>query len=125
MILPFSGIITQIMVAGKGIYHEEQFPRVKRPRSKPESREERKQRKYRYLYQVSIYPSHHYFQYLIKFRTKILLPLNPFFRCGLVMVMLFHNQLQRNMCIKSMNPVHNSLYRNFKKYSHVEIIWHY
>jgi len=46
------GIITQIMVAGKGIYHEEQFPRVKRPRSKPESREERKQRKYRYLYQV-------------------------------------------------------------------------
>merc|ERR1711981_1125642 len=46
------GIITQIMVAGNGIYHEEQFPRVKRPRSKPETREERKQRKYRYLYQV-------------------------------------------------------------------------
>ena len=59
------------MVAGKGIYHEEQFPRVKRPRSKPESREERKQRKYRYLYQVSIYPSPHLFQHLITFRTKI------------------------------------------------------
>ena len=49
-----SGIIIQILVAGKGIYHEEQFPRVKRPRAKPETREERKQRKYRYLYQVSI-----------------------------------------------------------------------
>ena len=53
-----SGIITQIMVAGKGVYHEEQFPRVKRPRSKPESREERKQRKYRYLYQVSLFHIH-------------------------------------------------------------------
>ena len=51
---PVTGLITQIIVTGKGIYHEEQFPRVKRPRSKPESREERKQRKYRYLYQVSI-----------------------------------------------------------------------
>ena len=49
-----SGITTQALVTGKGIYHEEQFPRVKRPRPKPESREERKQRKYRYLYQVSM-----------------------------------------------------------------------
>lgn len=52
-VLLILGIIIQILVAGKGVYHEEQFPRVKRPRSgKPESREERKQRKYRYLYQV-------------------------------------------------------------------------
>jgi len=51
-VLLIFGIIIQILVAGKGIYHEEQFPRVKRPRAKPETREERKQRKYRYLYQV-------------------------------------------------------------------------
>jgi len=52
-VLLILGITIQILVAGKGIYHEEQFPRVKRPRTaNPETREERKQRKYRYLYQV-------------------------------------------------------------------------
>jgi len=51
-VLLIFGITIQILVAGKGIYHEEQFPRVKRPRANPETREERKQRKYRYLYQV-------------------------------------------------------------------------
>ncbi len=47
------GIITQIVVTGPRIYHEEQFPSRKHPRPKPETREERKQRKYRYLYQVN------------------------------------------------------------------------
>jgi hypothetical protein len=47
------GIITQIVVTGTRIYHEEQFPSRKHPRPKPETREERKQRKYRYLYQVN------------------------------------------------------------------------
>jgi len=50
------GLITQCVVTGKGIYHEKQFSSrgttaAKRNR-KPETREERKQRKYRYLYQV-------------------------------------------------------------------------
>lgn len=45
------GISIQIWLTRSGIYHEEQFPPLKH-RHKPESREERKQRKYRYLYQV-------------------------------------------------------------------------
>lgn len=45
------GIITQSLVTGKGIYHEQQFP-PRKQRGKTETREERKQRKYRYLYQV-------------------------------------------------------------------------
>jgi len=45
------GILIQAWLTKNGIYHEEQFPSVKR-RPKRESREERKQRKYRYLYQV-------------------------------------------------------------------------
>ena len=49
-----SGICLQAWLTKDGIYHEEQFPPVKR-RPKHETREERKQRKYRYLYQVSIY----------------------------------------------------------------------
>ena len=60
-----TGICSQCVVSGNGIYHEEQFSsrraatnggvNAKRGnRSKPESREERKQRKYRYLYQVSL-----------------------------------------------------------------------
>ena len=60
-----TGICSQCVVSGNGIYHEEQFSsrraatnaggNSKRSnRSKPESREERKQRKYRYLYQVSL-----------------------------------------------------------------------
>ncbi|CAB4056492.1 unnamed protein product [Lepeophtheirus salmonis] len=44
------GFITQILVTGKGTYHERPFER--KSRSNPETREERKQRKYRYLYQV-------------------------------------------------------------------------
>lgn len=47
----FLGIITQILVTGQGIYHEEQFPQRKH-RLKNETREERKQRKYKYLYQI-------------------------------------------------------------------------
>lgn len=51
------GICTQCIVTGQGIYHEEQFSSraatAKQQRNrKPETREERKQRKYRYLYQV-------------------------------------------------------------------------
>lgn len=45
------GIIIQVWLTRKGTYHEEQFPPLKN-RHKPETREERKQRKYRYLYQV-------------------------------------------------------------------------
>jgi len=45
------GICLQAWLTKDGIYHEEQFPPVKR-RPKHETREERKQRKYRYLYQV-------------------------------------------------------------------------
>ena len=48
------GICLQAWLTKDGIYHEEQFPPVKR-RPKHESREERKQRKYRYLYQVRIF----------------------------------------------------------------------
>jgi hypothetical protein len=47
-------MVTQILVTGKGIYHEKQFPPLNRPQPKPESREERRQRKYRYLYQVRV-----------------------------------------------------------------------
>jgi len=46
------GTTLQIWLTGSGIYHEEQFPPLKHTRHKPETREERKQRKYRYLYQV-------------------------------------------------------------------------
>jgi len=48
------GLTSQCVVTGKGIYHEQQFSsRANKQRSrKPETREERKQRKYRYLYQV-------------------------------------------------------------------------
>jgi len=46
------GIILQVWLTKDGIYHEEQFPPIKRRRNKHETREERKQRKYRYLYQV-------------------------------------------------------------------------
>jgi len=52
---PFSfvlGIGLQWWLTKGGIYHEEQFPPVKHHRPKHETREERKQRKYRYLYQV-------------------------------------------------------------------------
>ena len=48
-----AGIILQVWLTKDGIYHEEQFPPIKRRRNKHETREERKQRKYRYLYQVS------------------------------------------------------------------------
>jgi len=47
-----AGIILQVWLTKDGIYHEEQFPPIKRRRNKHETREERKQRKYRYLYQV-------------------------------------------------------------------------
>lgn len=47
------GVLTQSLVTGKGTYHEQQFPPRRRSKSrKPETREERKQQKYRYLYQV-------------------------------------------------------------------------
>lgn len=50
------GLASQCVVTGKGIYHEQQFARQRmqnaKNRRKPETREERKQRKYRYLYQV-------------------------------------------------------------------------
>ena len=47
------GIVLQVWLTKDGIYHEEQFPPIKRRRAnKNETREERKQRKYRYLYQV-------------------------------------------------------------------------
>ena len=49
-----AGIILQVWLTKDGVYHEEQFPPIKRRRNKHETREERKQRKYRYLYQVSI-----------------------------------------------------------------------
>jgi len=45
------GIFIQIWLTYGGTYHEEQFPPLRRQK-KHESREERKQRKYRYLYQV-------------------------------------------------------------------------
>ena len=46
-------MLTQILVTGKGTYHEKQFPPLNsRRRPKPESREERRVKKYRYLYQV-------------------------------------------------------------------------
>ena len=45
----------QVWLTKDGIYHEEQFPPIKRRRNKHETREERKQRKYRYLYQVSLF----------------------------------------------------------------------
>ena len=51
-----AGIILQVWLTKDGIYHEEQFPPIKRRRNKHETREERKQRKYRYLYQVSLFP---------------------------------------------------------------------
>ena len=49
-------MVTQILVTGKGTYHEKQFPPLNhnRHRPKPESREERRVKKYRYLYQVSL-----------------------------------------------------------------------
>ena len=50
----FSGIFIQIWLTYGGTYHEEQFPPLRRQK-KHESREERKQRKYRYLYQVGIF----------------------------------------------------------------------
>ena len=50
----FSGIFIQIWLTYGGTYHEEQFPPLRRQK-KHESREERKQRKYRYLYQVDIF----------------------------------------------------------------------
>ena len=50
-----AGIILQVWLTKDGIYHEEQFPPIKRRRNKHETREERKQRKYRYLYQVSLF----------------------------------------------------------------------
>ncbi|TRY78762.1 hypothetical protein TCAL_09462 [Tigriopus californicus] len=46
------GIIIQSLVTGRGTYHEKQFPPPNQRRPKAETREERKQRKYRYLYQV-------------------------------------------------------------------------
>jgi len=47
------GMLTQILVTGKGTYHEAQFPPLNnRRRPKPESREDRRVKKYRYLYQV-------------------------------------------------------------------------
>jgi len=62
-VITIIGICSQCVVSGNGIYHEEQFSSRRAAtngggnskrgnRSKPESREERKQRKYRYLYQV-------------------------------------------------------------------------
>jgi hypothetical protein len=51
----FSGILTQVIVTGSKVFHEEPFPSRKH-RQNPETREERKQRKYRYLYQVG--PKH-------------------------------------------------------------------
>eukprot|EP00095_Tigriopus_kingsejongensis_P000679 maker-scaffold340_size202118-snap-gene-1.23 protein:Tk00679 transcript:maker-scaffold340_size202118-snap-gene-1.23-mRNA-1 annotation:"transmembrane protein 198" len=48
----FIGIIIQCLVTGRGTYHEKQFPTPSQRRPKAESREERRQRKYRYLYQV-------------------------------------------------------------------------
>ena len=47
-------MLTQILVTGKGTYHEKQFPPIssRNRRPKPESREERRVKKYRYLYQV-------------------------------------------------------------------------
>eukprot|EP00096_Caligus_rogercresseyi_P009789 TRINITY_DN3396_c0_g1_i1.p1 TRINITY_DN3396_c0_g1~~TRINITY_DN3396_c0_g1_i1.p1 ORF type:complete len:299 (-),score=56.89 TRINITY_DN3396_c0_g1_i1:361-1257(-) len=44
------GVFTQVLVTGNGTYHERPFKR--KSRGNPETREERKQRKYRYLYQV-------------------------------------------------------------------------
>ena len=61
------GISIQIWLTRSGIYHEEQFPPLKH-RHKPESREERKQRKYRYLYQVNL----HFLQCAKKVRTQSL-----------------------------------------------------
>ena len=53
IIFVISGMLTQILVTGKGTYHEKQFPPLNsRRRPKPESREERRVKKYRYLYQV-------------------------------------------------------------------------
>ena len=50
-----AGMLTQILVTGKGTYHEAQFPPLNnRRRPKPESREDRRVKKYRYLYQVRI-----------------------------------------------------------------------
>lgn len=47
------GIIVQGCCTGRGIYHEESLPQVKySKRDLNETKEERKQRKYRYLYQV-------------------------------------------------------------------------
>ena len=52
-------MLTQVLVTGKGTYHEKQFPPLnagqqRRHQSKAETREERRQKKYRYLYQVRL-----------------------------------------------------------------------
>ena len=48
------GLIVQCCCTGKGTFHERQFPSYQQQRRpKSETREERRQRKYRYLYQVS------------------------------------------------------------------------
>jgi hypothetical protein len=47
------GLLVQGCCTGRGIYHEESLPQVKySKRDLNETKEERKQRKYRYLYQV-------------------------------------------------------------------------
>lgn len=49
------GLIVQICCTGTGIHHEESLPQVKYSKQDlNETKEERKQRKYRYLYQVRI-----------------------------------------------------------------------
>ena len=65
----FPGIVTQVAFTGRGTYHEKQFTssssggggsgrggRGRGGGNPKETREERKQRKFRYLYQVSCRP---------------------------------------------------------------------
>jgi len=46
------GLVVQIACTGRGKHHEESLPQVKYMKQDQETKEERKQRKYRYLYQV-------------------------------------------------------------------------
>jgi len=46
------GLLVQSLCTGRGKHHEESLPQVKYRKQDQETKEERKQRKYRYLYQV-------------------------------------------------------------------------
>ena len=86
-------MILQVWLTRGGTYHEEQFPPLKN-RQKPETREERKQRKYRYLYQVFTLNS----QFSQGFNNNFVV-----YRYELAMEMSFLNQLLTNMSLKLMN----------------------